>query len=111
MIVIFDNRRMAAISSLQHAQYGIDFRTNDSVAVDYIQLANAVSGVKAFSVDNTLESLQNALKNAYAYDGLSVMHVPVYAGTDERGGLGAYGSWNVGNWCESVQDIYLSRNI
>lgn len=111
MIVIFDNRRMAAISSLQHAQYGIDFRTNDSVAVDYIQLANAVSGVKAFSVGNTLESLQNALKNAYAYDGLSVLHVPVYAGTDERGGLGAYGSWNVGNWCESVQDIYLSRNI
>ena len=111
MIVIFDNRRMAAISSLQHAQYGNDFRTNDSVAVDYVQLAASVSGVKAIAVEGSLESLQDALKSAYAYDGLSVLHVPVYAGTDERGGLGAYGSWNVGNWCESVQDIYLSSNI
>jgi len=111
MIVIFDNRRMAAISSLQHAQYGKDFRTNDSVAVDYVQLAASVSGVKAFAVDGSLESLKDALKSAYSYDGLSVLHVPVYAGTDERGGLGAYGSWNVGNWCESVQDTYLSSNI
>jgi 3D-(3,5/4)-trihydroxycyclohexane-1,2-dione acylhydrolase (decyclizing) len=111
MIVIFDNRRMAAISSLQHAQYGKDFRTNDSVAVDYVKLVASVAGVKAFAVDDSLESLQIALKSAYAYDGLSVLHVPVYAGTDERGGLGAYGSWNVGNWCESVQDTYLSRNI
>ena len=111
MIVIFDNRRMAAISSLQHAQYGKDFRTNDSVAVDYVKMAASVSGVKAFAVDDSLDSLQTALKSAYAYDGLSVLHVPVYAGTDERGGLGAYGSWNVGNWCESVQDTYLSRNI
>lgn len=111
MIVIFDNRRMAAISSLQHAQYGNDFKTNDSVAVDYVQLATSVSGIKAIAVDGSLESLQEALKSAYAYDGLSVLHVPVYAGPDERGGLGAYGSWNVGNWCESVQDIYLSSNI
>ena len=29
MIVIFDNRRMAAITGLQLAQYGEDFRTND----------------------------------------------------------------------------------
>ena len=111
MIVIFDNRRMAAISSLQHAQYGKDFRTNDSVAVDNVKMATSVSGVKAFAVGDSLNSLQGALKSAYAYDGLSVLHVPVYAGTDERGGLGAYGSWNVGNWCESVQDTYLSRNI
>jgi hypothetical protein len=27
----------------------------------------------------------------------------VYAGPDERGGLGAYGDWNVGSWCERVQ--------
>ena len=111
MIVIFDNRRMAAISGLQHAQYGKDFRTNDSVAVDYVQLASSVSGIKAFAVEGSLESLQDSLKSAYEYDGLSVLHVPVYAGMDERGGLGAYGSWNVGNWCESVQDTYLSRKI
>ena len=111
MIVIFDNRRMAAISGLQHAQYGKDFRTNDSVAVDYVQLASSVSGVKAFAVDGSLESLQDSLISAFKYDGLSVLHVPVYAGTDERGGLGAYGSWNVGNWCKSMQDTYLSGNI
>lgn len=111
MIVIFDNRRMAAISSLQHAQYSKDFRTNDSVEVDYVQLAGSIAKVKAFHVQGSLESLKNTLQLAYAYDGLSVLHVPVYAGTDERGGLGAYGSWNVGNWCDSVQDEYLSRNI
>lgn len=111
MIVIFDNRRMAAISSLQHAQYGNDFRTNDSVAVDYAKLASAVSGITTFTVDGGAASLQRALDQAYKVDGLTVLHVKVYAGTDERAGLGAYGSWNVGNWCESVQDIYLSRNI
>ena len=47
MIVIFDNRRMAAITGLQRAQYGQEFRTNDGVAVDYVQLAGAVRGVKA----------------------------------------------------------------
>ena len=39
MIVLFDNRRMAAITALQQAQYGTDYRTNDGVAVDYVQLA------------------------------------------------------------------------
>ena len=34
MVVIFDNRRMGAISSLQQAQYGHDFGTNDPVEVD-----------------------------------------------------------------------------
>ena len=47
MIVIFDNRRMAAITGLQLAQYGSEFRTNDAVAVDYVQLAGAVKGVRA----------------------------------------------------------------
>ena len=46
-IVIFDNRRMAAITGLQVAQYGVGFRTNDGVAVDYVRLAGAVSGVNA----------------------------------------------------------------
>ena len=47
MIVLFDNRRMAAITGLQHAQYGSEFRTNDGVPVDYVQLASSVQGVKA----------------------------------------------------------------
>src|SRR5581483_9812496 len=49
MIVIFDNRRMAAITGLQLAQYGQDFRTNDRVAVDYVRLASAASGVHALN--------------------------------------------------------------
>ena len=46
-IVIFDNRRMAAITGLQVAQYGAGFRTNDGVAVDYVRLAGAVAGINA----------------------------------------------------------------
>jgi 3D-(3,5/4)-trihydroxycyclohexane-1,2-dione acylhydrolase (decyclizing) len=111
MIVIFDNRRMAAISSLQHAQYGVDFRTNDSVAVDYVQLASSVAGVKAVWAGYTLDTLQAALRDAKNHDGLSVVHVPVYAGTAPEGGLGAYGSWNVGNWCADVQRRYAASDI
>ena len=48
MIVVFDNRRMGAISSLQTAQYGTDFGTNDHVAIDFVAIANAVSGVRGF---------------------------------------------------------------
>ncbi len=106
MIVIFDNRRMAAISGLQQAQYGVDFRTNDGVAVDYVQLAASVAGVKAVWAGDTAQSLQAALKEAKAHQGLSMVHVPVYAGTAAEGGLGAYGSWNVGNWCDDVQRRY-----
>ena len=47
MIVIFDNRRMAAITGLQVAQYGARASAPTSVAVDYVRLAGAVSGVNA----------------------------------------------------------------
>jgi len=40
-----------------------------------------------------------------------VVHVPVYAGERPEGGLGAYGSWNVGNWCDDVQQRYLSSLV
>jgi 3D-(3,5/4)-trihydroxycyclohexane-1,2-dione acylhydrolase (decyclizing) len=111
MIVIFDNRRMAAISSLQHAQYGVDFRTSDGVAVDYVRLASSVAGVKALWGGGDREALRQALRAAHAHDGLSVVHVPVYAGTAPEGGLGAYGSWNVGNWCDDVQERYQASLI
>ena len=62
-IILFDNRRMGAISQLQQAQYGADFRTPDSVPVDY--------------------------------------------GDDPQPALGAYGRWNVGNWCDDAQDRYV----
>ena len=103
MIIIFDNRKMAAISSLQRAQYGQVFATDDGVEVDYVALASAVKGVKAFFGGYDRDSLESALADAYAQPGLAVVHVHVYSGDDERGGLGAYGDWNVGNWCAAVQ--------
>jgi 3D-(3,5/4)-trihydroxycyclohexane-1,2-dione acylhydrolase (decyclizing) len=110
-IVVFDNRRMAAISSLQHAQYGQDFRTSDGVAVDYVQMAASVKGVLAIWGGDDATSLREALKRAHAHDGLALVHVPVYAGERPEGGLGAYGSWNVGNWCDDVQRRYLATPI
>ncbi|HEY4141119.1 MAG TPA: thiamine pyrophosphate-dependent enzyme [Pseudolabrys sp.] len=111
LIVIFDNRRMAAITGLQFAQYNIEFKTNDRVAVDYVKLAGAVSGVHAVFGGDTADALRAALKSAQAHDGLSVVHVPVYSGPDERGGLGAWGQWNVGNWCEDVQTTWVKQDL
>jgi 3D-(3,5/4)-trihydroxycyclohexane-1,2-dione acylhydrolase (decyclizing) len=111
MIVIFDNRRMAAITGLQLAQYNIEFKTNDRVAVDYVKLAGAVSGVNAVFGGDTADALRAALKSAQSHDGLSVVHVPVYSGPDERGGLGAWGQWNVGNWCEDVQAAWVKQDL
>ncbi|QUS58344.1 thiamine pyrophosphate-binding protein [Pseudovibrio brasiliensis] len=110
-VLIFDNRRMAAISHLQLAQYGNDYRTNDGVAVDYIAMANAVEGVLAISGGHSAEDLGKALEKARAHKGLSVVHVPVYHGKNPIGGMGAYGNWNVGNWCDDVQDKYLKMSI
>jgi 3D-(3,5/4)-trihydroxycyclohexane-1,2-dione acylhydrolase (decyclizing) len=111
MLVIFDNRRMAAITGLQLAQYGEEFRTNDKVAVDYVRLAGAVSGVHAVHGGFTADELKQALRDAHAHDGLSVVHVPVYAGHDELAGLGAWGQWNVGNWCDDVQREWMTQDI
>ncbi|HVY58825.1 MAG TPA: thiamine pyrophosphate-dependent enzyme [Xanthobacteraceae bacterium] len=111
MIVIFDNRRMAAITGLQMAQYGHEFRTNDSVAVDYVRLASAVDGVHAVHGGWSAEELRSALQKARAHDGLSVVHVPVYCGPDELGGLGAWGDWNVGNWCDTVQRTWIEQDL
>ncbi len=111
MVVIFDNRRMAAITGLQLAQYGAEYRTNDGVAVDYVQLAGSISGVKAVDGRGGVQSLNKALQVASDHDGLSVVSVPVYSGEDERGGMGAYGSWNVGNWVEEVQTRWHRQKI
>ena len=111
MIVIFDNRRMAAITGLQLAQYKAEFCTNDRVAVDYQKLAAAISGVMAVSGGDTANSLRAALKTAHGNNGLSVIHVPVYCGSDELGGLGAWGEWNVGNWCEDVQSTWIKQDL
>jgi len=111
MIVIFDNRRMAAITGLQLAQYRQEFRTNDRVPVDYVRLASAVAGVFAVSGGDSADELRTALKKAYAHNGFSLVHVPVYSGSDELAGLGAWGEWNVGNWCEDVQGAWIKQDL
>jgi 3D-(3,5/4)-trihydroxycyclohexane-1,2-dione acylhydrolase (decyclizing) len=110
-VVLFDNRRMAAISALQEAQYGAAYRTNDSVPVDYVALANAVAGVRGIWGGTDADSLRAALTEAHAHEGLSLVHVPVYYGADPAGGMGAYGQWNVGSWCEDVQRRYAGTLI
>ena len=111
MILIFDNRRMGAISGLQWAQYGRDFKTNDSVAVDYAQMAGAFRGVLGLFGGTSRAELLAALREAHIHPGLSVVHIPVYCGQDELGGLGAWGQWNVGNWCEAVQGERLRLGL
>jgi 3D-(3,5/4)-trihydroxycyclohexane-1,2-dione acylhydrolase (decyclizing) len=110
-IVIFDNRRMAAISGLQNAQYGKDYATHDGVSVDYIAWANSVKGVLACDGGHSVDSLTAALKKAHGYRGLSVIHVPVYYGPDPLGGMGVFGRWNVGNWCDTVQAMRHSIGL
>lgn len=110
-IVIFDNRRMAAISSLQVAQYGKDFGTSDAVEIDFVAWANAFKGVKGLFGGYSAAELHAALGQANAHAGLSVVHVPVYWGGDDRGGLGVYGRWNVGPWCEFVEELYGAQRI
>lgn len=105
MIVLFDNRRMGAITSLQYAQYDVGFATDDQTEVDYVNMANSVKGVKGFFGGYSMEELDAALKAAYDYDGLSLVHVPVYFGREEMGGLGTFGDWNVGNNCARVQKL------
>jgi 3D-(3,5/4)-trihydroxycyclohexane-1,2-dione acylhydrolase (decyclizing) len=102
-LIIFDNRRMAAITGLQVAQYGREYKTADSVQVDYVALAASVKGVRALFGGFSPQSFRQALEQAYVHQGLSLIHLPVYAGDHELGGLGVYGSWNVGNWCGEVQ--------
>jgi len=96
---------MAAISGLQRAQYFCDFATNDKVKVNYIMLAKAVKGIESLSGGSSPEQLIDALDKAYAYPGLSLIHVPVYFGDNELGGLGVFGRWNVGNWCKETQAL------
>ena len=104
-ILLLDNRRMGAISSLQEAQYGADHATSDSVAVDYVAWARAVRGVAAFDGGRSVESLLAALEKARAHEGISLIHVPVYYGPDPLGGLGAFGRWNVGSWVRDTQAL------
>jgi len=104
-ILILDNRRMGAISGLQDAQYGAIYATSDSVAVDYVAWARAVPGVLALDGGRSPATLVEALEQAISHKGLSLIHIPVYWGPDPLGGMGVFGRWNVGNWCEEVQAL------
>jgi 3D-(3,5/4)-trihydroxycyclohexane-1,2-dione acylhydrolase (decyclizing) len=64
-----------------------------------------VAGVKGFDGGRSTDALVSALDRARAHDGLSLVHVPVYFGENELGGMGAFGRWNVGNWCEETQRL------
>jgi 3D-(3,5/4)-trihydroxycyclohexane-1,2-dione acylhydrolase (decyclizing) len=104
-ILLFDNGRMGAISGLQMDQYGAAVATWNRVHVDYPAWARAVPGVLALDAGNDVDSLIFALDQAVAYAGLTLIHVPVYYGPDALGGMGVYGRWNVGNWCQDVQAL------
>jgi 3D-(3,5/4)-trihydroxycyclohexane-1,2-dione acylhydrolase (decyclizing) len=104
-ILLLDNNRMGAISGLQQAQYGVPFATWSKGEVDYLEWARSVRGVLALDGGRTVESLGSSLEKARSHAGLSLVHVPVYYGTDPLGGMGVYGRWNVGNWCEEVQTL------
>jgi 3D-(3,5/4)-trihydroxycyclohexane-1,2-dione acylhydrolase (decyclizing) len=102
-VVVLDNRRMAAISSLQRAQYGRDFATSSTTAVDFVQWAESVEGVRAFYGGDTIDALRAALGEAHDFAGLSLVHVPVYYGDDPMGAIESFGGWNVGKWVDDVQ--------
>lgn len=104
-ILLLDNGRMGAISGLQVDQYGNDFVTSNSLRVDYTAWAKAIPGVLALDGGDSPDSLMKALTQAGRHSGLSLIHVPVYFGSNPLGGMGVYGRWNVGNWCNDVQNL------
>ncbi len=104
-ILLLDNGRMGAITGLQEAQYGHGFATWNTVQVDYHRWASSVPGLLALDGGRTPEALEAALQQAGKHPGLSLIHVPVYFGPNPLGGMGVYGRWNVGNWCDDVQAL------
>ncbi len=104
-ILLLDNGRMGAITGLQNAQYGAGFATSNTLHIDYLSWARAIPNLLALNGGHTPESLKAALEQADQHKGLSLIHVPVYFGTDELGAMGVFGRWNVGNWCEATQAL------
>jgi 3D-(3,5/4)-trihydroxycyclohexane-1,2-dione acylhydrolase (decyclizing) len=104
-ILLLDNGRMGAITGLQNDQYGAGFATWNTIHVDYLAWGRAVPGLLTLDGGRTPEALRAALEQAGKHAGLSLVHVPVYFGMDPLGGMGVYGRWNVGNWCDDVQAL------
>jgi 3D-(3,5/4)-trihydroxycyclohexane-1,2-dione acylhydrolase (decyclizing) len=110
-ILLLDNGRMGAITGLQNDQYGQGFATWNTIQVDYQAWARAVPGLSALDGGRTPEALAAALEEAGKHTGLTLIPVPVYFGPDPLGGMGVYGRWNVGNWCEAVQKMRLEIGL
>ncbi len=104
-ILLLDNGRMGAITGLQEAQYKSGFATWNTIKVDYLTWARSIPDLLALDGGRSPESLQAALEQVGKHDGLSLIHIPVYYGPDELGGMGVYGRWNVGNWCDETQAL------
>jgi 3D-(3,5/4)-trihydroxycyclohexane-1,2-dione acylhydrolase (decyclizing) len=104
-LLVLDNGRMGAITGLQEAQYGKGFATWNTMKVDYLAWGRSIPGLLALDGGCTPESLQAALELAGEHPGLSLIHIPVYYGPNPLGGMGVYGRWNVGNWCDEVQGL------
>jgi 3D-(3,5/4)-trihydroxycyclohexane-1,2-dione acylhydrolase (decyclizing) len=104
-ILLLDNNRMAAISGLQNAQYSHDFATSHTQPVDYLKWASSTPNVLPLECEPNVKSLQRTLDKARVYKGLSLIHVPVYYGDNELGGMGVFGRWNVGTWSEATQSL------
>jgi 3D-(3,5/4)-trihydroxycyclohexane-1,2-dione acylhydrolase (decyclizing) len=96
---------MGAISGLQEDQYGAGFATWNTLKVDYLAWARSIPNLLALDGGCTPETLLTALEQVGKHAGVSLIHVPVYYGSDPLGGMGVYGRWNVGNWCEDVQSL------
>ena len=104
-ILVLDNGRMGAITGLQEAQYGVGFATWNTLKVDYLAWAGSIPGLLSLEGGRTPEVLRAALEQAGRHAGLSLIHVPVYYGSHELGGMGVFGRWNVGNWVEETQTL------
>ncbi len=104
-ILLLDNGRMGAISGLQQAQYGLDFATRTRLHVDYVAWGRSVPGVLALDGGRTPDSLRLALDRAGEHQRLALIHLPVYFGPNELGGMGVFGRWNVGTWCAETQAL------
>jgi len=104
-ILLLDNGRMGAITGLQEAQYQAGFATWNTQQVDYLSWARSVPGLLALEGGSYPETLEAALLQAGDHPGLTLIYVPVYYGPDELGGMGVYGRWNVGNWCDETQAL------
>jgi 3D-(3,5/4)-trihydroxycyclohexane-1,2-dione acylhydrolase (decyclizing) len=104
-ILMLDNGRMGAITGLQEAQYGAGFATWNTLKVDYLAWARSIPDLLALDGGCTPKSLLVALERAGKHARLSLIHVPVYYGSDPLGGMGVYGRWNVGSWSDEVQSL------